>query len=380
MTPAKDHRFANDVDVMQRALLVARMGCGHVEPNPMVGAVVVDDQNRFVAEGYHTKFGMPHAEVEAISAAGSQTAGAVLFVTLEPCSHQGKTPPCADAVINAGFRRVVIGCQDPAPHVAGAGIARLKAAGIEVDVGVCQTDAEALIAPFKKLMLTGRPWVHAKWAMTLDGKIASRTGHSKWITCDESRAAVHQLRGRMDVIVTGAGTVRADDPQLTVRPPGPRSPLRVVVDEDGTSVQTDSNLVNTISDAPLMVCVSKRYAATDHIKGLQQSGVEILLFDSNERAERLSQLLDELGHRKLTNALVESGGGLMGAFFDAGLVDEVHAFVAPKIVGGAEALSPVGGTGQETIPNLDSLQSTSVTRYGNDLLIEGRVMNSSTQR
>ncbi len=380
MTFTEDHRFSDDADVMQRALQISRQGCGRVEPNPMVGAVVVDDQYRFVAEGYHTQFGNPHAEVEAISAAGSRTAGAQLFVTLEPCSHHGKTPPCADAVVAAGFRRVVIGCQDPAPHVAGAGIAQLRAAGIEVDVGVCQAEARALIAPFQKLMLSGRPWIHAKWAMTLDGKIASRTGHSKWITCEESRAAVHQLRGRMDAIVTGAGTVRADDPQLTARPPGPRTPLRVVIDEDGSSVRSDSNLVNTISDAPLLVCASAQHAESEHIKDLQRHSVEILLVDNDDRSERLFQLLDELGRRKYTNVLVEAGGGLMGASFDANLVDEVHAFVAPKIVGGTDALSPVGGIGQNTIPALESLQSMSVTQYGNDLLIDGRIANDSTER
>lgn len=365
--------FADEHQVMQRALEIAPRGIGRVEPNPAVGAVIVDHENRFIAEGFHQRFGDAHAEVNAIVAAGGRTHGATLFVTLEPCSHHGKTPPCADAVIAAGFQRVVIGCQDPAPHVAGQGIARLRDAGLKVEVGVCEADAQALIAPFRKLMNDKLPWVHAKWAMTLDGKIASHTGHSKWISGEQSRAEVHRLRGRMDAIITGAGTVRADDPLLTARPPGPRTALRVVVDSCGSSISAETRLLQTIGDAPLLISVTEDHAESDHMRSLAASGVEVHGAQGAGRSERVADLLLELGRRGCTNVLLESGAGLMGAFFDGDLVDEVHVFVAPKIVGGQTALSPVGGEGCPQIPAAASLTSVSIESFGADTLIRGRI-------
>lgn len=365
--------FADDQSVMHRALTVAARGIGLVEPNPAVGGVIVDDGFRFIAEGFHQRFGEAHAEVNAIAAAGTQTRGAQLFVTLEPCSHHGKTPPCADAVIAAGFRRVVIGCEDPAPHTAGQGIAKLREAGIEVVVGVCQQEAESLIAPFRKLITTGQPWVHAKWAMTLDGRIATRIGHSKWISSEASRAEVHRIRGRMDAIITGAGTVRADDPLLTARPPGPRTPLRVVVDSDGSCVTANGKLMSTINDAPVLICVREPHAGSDHLQQLADLGVEVFVTAGDDRGAQNQQLVKELGRRKLTNVLLEAGAGLLGAFFDQQLVDEAHVFVAPKIVGGSDALSPVGGTGLEAIPQIESLHDIKFTQLDHDMLIEGRI-------
>lgn len=365
--------FADDQSVMNRALTLAARGVGFVEPNPAVGAVIVDDEFRFIAEGFHQQFGEAHAEVNAIAAAGQQIRGAQLFVTLEPCSHHGKTPPCADAVIAAGFRRVIIGCEDPAPHTAGQGIAKLRDAGIEVVVGIRQQEAESLIAPFRKLITAGRPWVHAKWAMTLDGRIATRTGHSKWISSEASRAEVHRLRGRMDAIVTGAGTVRADDPLLTARPAGPRTALRVVVDSDGSCVVPDGKLMSAINDAPVLICVREPYAGSDHLNQLADLGAEVFVAAGNDRGTQIQRLAEELGRRKLTNVLLEAGTGLLGTFFDQQLVDEVHVFVAPKIVGGTAALSPVGGTGQPEIPQLASLQNININRFEHDVLIEGRI-------
>ena len=359
---------------MRHALQQAARGCGFVEPNPTVGAVIVDDENRMIAAGFHQQFGGAHAEINALSAAGERSRGARLFVTLEPCSHQGKTPPCADAVIAAGLREVVIGCQDPALHVAGKGIAKLQAAGIVVTVGVCEADAQDLIAPFRKLMLAGLPWVHAKWAMTLDGRIATRTGHSKWITGEDSRTEVHRLRGRMDAIITGAGTVRADDPLLTARPTGARTALRVVVDRSGESVSPKGQLMRTIDKAGVLICVEEAYVNADHVKELNDLGAEILSTNSDEPV--LRQLLQELGRRELTNVLVEAGGGLQGSFFDEDMVDEVHVFIAPKIVGGREAVPAVSGLGMATVPELSSLCSTSLRQFGDDILIEGRLRQS----
>lgn len=377
MTDHHDKRFADDQDVMRRALEIARRGIGLVEPNPPVGAVIVDNHRRWIAEGFHQQFGQAHAEVNAIAAAGSRTNSAQLFVTLEPCSHHGKTPPCADAVIAAGFRRVVIGCPDPAPHTAGQGIARLRAAGIEVEVLECQTEAQDLIAPFRKLMQRGLPWVCAKWAMTLDGKIAARTGHSRWVSGEASRAEVHRLRGRMDAIMTGSGTVRADDPMLTARPPGPRTPLRVVFDSLGTSVQPGGSLLSSMAAAPLLVCVTQNAEAA-HLQCLQDAGAEVFRTQGDDRLSQVEQVLRELGARQMTNVLLEAGPGLMGSFFDRSLVDEVQIFVAPKIVGGAAAMSPVGGTGHDLMTRAAVLRQVRVDRLADDVLISGRIRTPHT--
>ena len=375
MSVADEKTFADDESVMRRALQLAAQGCGFVEPNPAVGAVIVDDELRLIAAGFHQQFGGAHAEINAIAAAGERTRGARLFVTLEPCCHQGKTPPCADAVIAAGLREVVIGCEDPAPHVAGQGIAELKAAGIAVTVGVCEASAREFIAPFRKLMLEGLPWIHAKWAMTLDGHIATRTGHSKWISCEESRAEVHRLRGRMDAIITGAGTVRADNPLLTARPAGPRTALRVVVDRSGESISHSGQLMRTINEAPVLICVEEGFANADHVEELRVLGAEILTTSSGGSV--LRQLLKELGRRQVTNVLVEAGGGLQGSFFDENLIDEVHVFVAPKIVGGREAVAPVSGLGLAEVPELPSLRNVKIQQFGEDILIEGRMHASN---
>lgn len=375
MTPfRRTVMYTSDEEVMQRAIKIAQSGFGFVEPNPMVGAVIMDVGRRnLIAEGYHEKFGEAHAEINAIRQAGEATRGADLFVSLEPCSHFGKTPPCADAVIAAGFRRVVVGCQDPAPHVAGQGIQRIRDAGIPVEVGVCEVEARRLIAPFETLMIKQRPWVHAKWAMTLDGRVATTSGHSQWISSAESRVWVHQLRGRVDAIITGSGTVRADDPLLTARPVGPRTALRVVVDSTGESIMADRKLVKTISQAPVMVCVSRRCGEVGKNR-LRDLGVEVFE-TSGEGSVDLSEVLQELGRRRCTHVLLEAGPGLLGAFFDRGLIDEVHAFVAPQLIGGAMALSPVGGVGLPAIPGIANLTAFRVQPSGDDFLIEADVRN-----
>lgn len=356
--------------LMRRALELAKQGLGFVEPNPAVGAIVVDDSGAILGEGWHQKYGGPHAEVHALAAAGEAARGATLFVTLEPCCHYGKTPPCSKAVIAAGIRRVYVATQDPAPHVDGGGIDELRQSGIEVEVGLLGDEARLLIAPFVQLVTKHRPWFHGKWAMTLDGKIASRTGHSQWISNSQSRAIVHQLRGRMDGVLVGIGTVLADDPMLTARPAGPRNATRIILDSLAR-LPLDSQLVRTAAQIPVIDVVTSN-TPEDRIKALREAGVEVLVV-SRVMDDKLSltQLADELGRRRMTNILVEGGQEILGGFFDAKLIDEVHAFIAPKLVGGTTAKSPIGGFGLEQIPELSSIESPSISLIEQDIYVNG---------
>jgi diaminohydroxyphosphoribosylaminopyrimidine deaminase/5-amino-6-(5-phosphoribosylamino)uracil reductase len=374
-------QFESPEAVMRYAIALARGGIGSVEPNPMVGAVLVDRTLHHLASGFHERFGGPHAEVNALrnfesrypDAAGRAALldAATLYVTLEPCCHFGKTPPCSLAVIHAGVKRVVVGLRDPSPHCDGGGIRQLQEAGVEVLSGLLEAEVRLLNAPFLKRVQQRRPWVHAKWAMTLDGRIATRTGQSQWISNESSRAIVHQLRGRMDAIVVGAGTARVDDPLLTARPPGPRTALRVVVDSHA-SLSTSSQLVRTIGIAPLMVVCSEK-ADESSREQLRQAGAEVLVLPGETGSPRpdLSALLDELGRRSFTNILIEGGAGLLGSCFDQNLVDEVHVFVAPKLCGGAAALSPVGGLGQDFIPRFAQVDPLHIDPLDGDVYIHG---------
>lgn len=367
-----EHQFDSDESIMRYAIELAAQGFGTAEPNPLVGAVIVTPQRHFVAAGYHQRCGEAHAEAAALRQAGEAARGNDLFVTLEPCSHTGRTPPCADAVIRAGIRRVVAGCEDPAPWVAGKGLQKLRDAGIAVECGCCEAEARDLIAPFRKRVTEQLPWVHAKWAMTLDGRIAADSGHSQWISGADSRAIVHELRGRMDAIITGAGTVRGDDPLLTARPPGPRTPLRVVLDSTGQSLHEQSQLVTSRDQGPVLVCVSAR-CEEDRRSHLRQLGLEVLE-TSGDTQVCLTEVLQELARRELTHVLLEAGPGLLGTAFDARLVDEVHVFVAPKIVGGSSRASAVGGHGLQQIPGGSVLHQAKHRACGTDMLIEGRMI------
>ncbi len=307
----------------------------------MVGAVVVRD-GKVVGEGWHERFGEAHAEIRALAAAGEDARGATLYVTLEPCCHHGKTPQCTDAILRAGVARVAAALRDPFPQVAGQGAAQLEQAGVGVTIGLCARESATLNAPYLKLLHTGQPYVHAKWAMSLDGKMATRTGDSKWISNEESRKRVHQLRGRMDGIIVGIGTVLADDPLLTARPPGPRRPTRIVLDLDAR-LPIASQLVRTVAEAPVLVVTSEQ-AEPKRVEALRAHGCECLMFATENRVFP-NTLLDELGRRRMTNVLVEGGSEVLGGFFDHQAIDEVHVFVAPVLVGGAEAKTPLGGTG-----------------------------------
>ncbi len=355
---------------MQRALELARRGEGSVEPNPMVGCVIAVGAE-IVGEGCHGRFGGPHAEVEALKIAAGRAAGAVMYVTLEPCCHHGKTPPCTRAILDGRLARVVIAQRDPFPQVAGGGVAELVAAGIEVDVGIREEDARRLNAPYLKLLRTGRPWLIAKWAMTLDGKIAARTGSSQWISNEPSREIVHQLRGRVDAIVVGRQTAVADDPLLTARPPGPRTALRVVVDTLG-ALPLQSRLVETARQTPVLVAVSKE-ATADNRNRLTDAGCEVFTCEGPDHAARLAALLTELGRRRMTNVLVEGGSRLLGSLFDARAIDEVHAFIAPKLIGGHEAITPLGGLGLKNMSEAIDLEAPEVRQLGTDIYIHGRI-------
>jgi len=354
---------------MSRALELAERGRGYVEPNPLVGAVVVRD-GQFVGEGWHQRYGEAHAEIHAFAAAGEAARGATLYVTLEPCCHYGKTPPCTDAVLRTGIRRVVAAMSDPFPAVAGKGAELLRQAGVTVEFGIGETEARRLNAPYLKLLATGRPWVHAKWAMTLDGKIATRSGDSRWISNETSRRRVHALRGRMDAIVAGIGTIRADNPQLTARPPGPRTPTRIILDSRGR-IPDDAIVVQTSRITPTMIAATESMPQTKRAT-LQAHGCEVLILPDYHGRVSVDSLLMELGRRRFTNVLVEGGSGVFGAFFDAAVIDEYHVFIAPCLVGGAAAMNPVGGAG---VPHMaEALRLTEWTHevIDGDLYVHGR--------
>ncbi len=358
-----------DAAWMARALELAERGRGSVEPNPLVGAVLVKD-GQVVGEGWHERFGGPHAEVNALAQAGESARRATCYVTLEPCCHTGKTPPCTDALIRAGVARVVASLQDPFPQVAGQGAARLHAAGIPVSLGLCESEARRQNAPYLKLLATGRPYVHAKWAMTLDGKIATRTGDSKWISNEASRRRVHELRGRMDAIVVGIGTALADDPLLTARPPGPRSPMRVVLDSTARLPIT-SHLVRTARQTPTLLVTTSR-AHAERLETLRSAGCQVLTALADERGRLdIDAILDYLGGERLTNILVEGGAEVLGSFLDTDAIDEVHVFIAAKLIGGKDAKTAVAGEGCESIRQATSLANTAVETLDGDLYVHG---------
>ncbi len=329
----------------------------------MVGCVLMN-QGVVVGEGFHERYGEAHAEINALKSAADNAKGATAYVTLEPCSHTGKTGPCAEALIKADIAECVIACQDPNPEVNGNGIALLEAAGIRCEVGVEEEEAAILIAPFTKLMLKKRPWIIAKWAMSLDGKIATHTGDSKWISGEASREWVHQLRGRVDGVLVGGGTLLADDPMLNARPPGQRLATRIVMG-DHRPLPVECKLFESASDeaaGPVMLAVCTNYpesVAQQH----RDMGVDVWRYDP--RSNYIDDLLVELGRRRMTNVLVEGGSKLLGRLLDQDQIDEVHAFIAPKLIGG-NAPTPVSGIGFERIVNLNLFDKIKAEQTGND--------------
>jgi diaminohydroxyphosphoribosylaminopyrimidine deaminase/5-amino-6-(5-phosphoribosylamino)uracil reductase len=363
MADVDDRRY------MSRAVELARRGEGRVEPNPMVGCVLVRS-GRVVGEGWHEVFGGPHAEVLALRAADELARDATAYVTLEPCCHAAKTPPCTRALLAAGVARVVAACPDPNPAVSGKGLAQLADAGIDVQLGVLQEEAAELIAPFAKLITKQRPWIIAKWAMTLDGKLASRTGDSRWISGESARAVVHKLRGRVDAILVGRGTVESDDPLLTARPSGPRTAVRIVLDSQAT-LPLGSQLLRTVDQAPVLVAAAGT-APAERSDELRRRGVEVWQSPAASSLQRLQELLAELGRRQMTNVLVEGGAQVFGAFFDLEAIDEVHAFIAPRLTGGP-APSPLAGQGRLDMASAAPLANCRVENIGGDAYVYGRI-------
>jgi len=370
-------------DRMNRALALAAQGTGFVEPNPPVGCVIYSSGGadaKLLGEGYHERYGEAHAEVNAIAQAGEAARGGTLYVTLEPCSHYGKTPPCSKAVIEAGIEEVYVAMIDPYPEVAGRGVEAMRKAGIEVHVGLCESEATQLIAPFLKRVTKQQPWVIGKWAMTLDGKIATKTGHSRWVSSQTSRDDVHLLRSRVDAIVTAIGTVLADDPLLTVRlsdelaeDSPQRVPRRVVLD-DRLEIPLDSKLVTTAKEVPLFIA---SYLGTcqekpEVVRALGKAGVRLMALAGNTREERWTQLLGELNARAVANVLVEGGPGLFGMLHSAKQLDEYWIYLAPKLAGGAEAPTPVGGRGCELMTEATQLNILDVEQLGCDVRIRAR--------
>lgn len=354
---------------MALALELAERGRGSVEPNPMVGAVIVRD-GKVIGKGYHRRFGGPHAEIEAIEAArsaGEPTGGATLYVTLEPCCHQGKTPPCTEAIAAAGIARVVAAMEDPDAHVAGKGLAALRAAGVEVAVGVQAAQARQLLAAYTKLRTAGRPWVICKWAQTLDGRIATHKRHSKWITGEPARQRAQQLRGLCDGVCVGVGTVWDDDPLLTNRSGTGRQPVRVVLDER-LEIPASCRLLSTVDAAPVIVAT---LADSSQIiaESLARAGAEILPLPAGPGGVDLGALLDELGRRQWTRLLVEGGRSVLGSFLRQGLTDELMVFVAPRILGGFASLGPVDWEDVDTVDHAMDLPRPRVEHIDGDILL-----------
>lgn len=360
---------------MGLALELASRGRGRVEPNPMVGCVIVEN-NELIASGHHCHFGGPHAEANAISRCDpNRLRQSTVYVTLEPCSHFGKTPPCVDLLVSHQPKRVVIAMSDPFPAVSGRGIALLREKSIDVDVGVLETQAKHLNAPYLKLLSEKMPWVIAKWAMTLDGALATRDGDSKWISNQMSRRVVHRIRSRVDAVLVGIGTALADDPLLTARLEPSEAPLRIasrLVLDRQCRLSPDSKLVQSAGSGPVLIAVSPS-APRDNVNKLKDAGCEILVVPEEAENQSLGFVLKELGNRRFTNVLLEGGCTLLGSAFDGALIDEVHCFIAPKIVGGHNAMRPVDGVGKALMEQAAQLSNVQIECLDNDVHFHGFV-------
>jgi diaminohydroxyphosphoribosylaminopyrimidine deaminase/5-amino-6-(5-phosphoribosylamino)uracil reductase len=363
-------------EIMNRALGLAARGKGLVEPNPMVGAVVAKD-GRIIGEGYHAKFGEAHAEVHALEAAGKDAEGATLYVTLEPCCHHGKTPPCTKAIMKAGVTKVVAAMKDPNRAVFGKGLEELQTAGIEVECGLLEPEARHLNAPYIKLTTKGIPFFIAKWAMSLDGKVSTRTGESQWITCETAREEAHRLRSTASAVMVGAGTALADDPLLTCRIPGGRNPVRIIVDST-CRLDPASRLVQSIEEAPIIIATTEA-APSEKLRRLEQAGCTMLSCPAKHSRVDLGELAGLLGKRMMTTVLIEGGSELLGSAFDEGLIDRAAVFVAPKLIGGREAGTPLAGKGLEKIAEAYHLRNVTIKNLDCDILIEGDLFGGTEE-
>ncbi len=368
-------RTQADQAFLARTLELAARGTGHVHPNPVVGAVVVGPDGDVLGEGWHARYGGPHAEVAAIADCGDRDlTGATIYVSLEPCCHHGQTPPCTDAILAAGISRVVVASDDPSEKASGRGLGILRDEGVDVSVadGELAAGARLLNQAFRKHARTGRPWVLFKSAMTLDGKVATGTGDSKWISSEASRERAHHWRASVDAVVVGIGTALADDPRLTARIDGvDRQPRRVVFDATGRLPLT-SHLVSDAAEIPLIVVV-QRAAPRSHTDALENAGVEVIVATGEHEPARVRSALDQLGAQGVGSILLEGGPHLAGAFFDAGEIDEMRLFLAPIVLGGHAARDPLEGEGVESISDaLRALDLRSESIAG-DVLVTARL-------
>ena len=352
---------------MRRALRLAQKGRGRTSPNPMVGAVLVKE-GRVVGEGYHSKAGEAHAEIVALQEAGDRARGATLYLNLEPCAHFGKTPPCAPQVIEAGVKRVVLGMEDPNPLVKGKGIERMRGAGLEIEIGILEEECRRLNEAFCKYIVRKEPFVMLKVAATLDGKIATRHGDSKWISGEASRRFVHRLRDQVDGVLVGIGTVLKDDPQLTVRIKGGRDPYRIVLDSQ-LRIPEEAKVIG-VSPSKAIIATSA-LAPKDKMEKLEKRGVRILILDSHEGKINLKSCLSKLGEIEMTSLLVEGGSQVNGSFLDEGLIDKLLFFLSPKLLGDHQALEIFAGRGVTRLEEAVAIRKIKTRRIGEDILLEG---------
>lgn len=358
-----------DRDYMRSVLRLAAMGKGKTSPNPMVGAIIVKGK-RIIGKGFHRKAGTPHAEILALEEGGEKAIDACLYVNLEPCCHYDKkTPPCTDAIIKAGIKRVVLGMIDPNPKVSGKGINILRKAGIEVETGILEEESKRLNEAYKKHITTGSPFVILKIASSLDGKIATASGESKWITCEESRKLVHRLRSEVDAVMVGIGTVIKDDPMLNVRLIKGKDPNRVILDRQ-LSIPLAAKVLNLRSDAKTYI-VTAPLSPEDKIMALKKKGVEIISVDSKEGIIDLPLLMKELGNLGITSLMIEGGSETNALALRAGIVDKVLIFMSPKIIGGNDSKGSIGGRSPLRLDDALILRDIRLKRSGEDILIEG---------
>ena len=356
---------------MQRALDLARRAKGRTSPNPLVGAVIVKD-GKVIGEGYHQKAGTPHAEVHALNAAGEDAKGATLYTTLEPCCHWGRTPPCTEALIRAGIAQVYVAEVDPNPSVASKGVQLLQNAGIDVHIDVCRQEASDLNEVHRKYIQTSNPFVILKTAMSLDGKIATASGESQWITSEASRQRGHEVRDTVDAILVGRGTVARDNPALTTRLQDRegQDAIRIVLDSHGRT-RPDARIFNAESEARVIVAVTPE-APTENINTLERAGAEVITIPDAHNKVCFKSLMEILGKREITSVLIEGGSHINASALAAGIVDKVMCFIAPKLIGGQHAPGPIGGVGIQSLSEAVNLQRMSVTPIPeHDILIEG---------
>jgi diaminohydroxyphosphoribosylaminopyrimidine deaminase/5-amino-6-(5-phosphoribosylamino)uracil reductase len=362
-------------EYMQKALMLAKKGVGRTAPNPPVGAVIVRE-GVIVGEGFHPRAGEPHAEIFALKDAGAQAYGATIYVTLEPCSHFGKTPPCADALIDAGIKQVFVGVVDPNPKVAGRGIERLQAAGIKVFTGLLQNECQQLLAPFRKLISTGMPYTIYKSAMTCDGNIATSSGDSKWVSGEQSRARVHRLRDRVEAIMVGSETAIKDDPQLNTRLADGqgRDPLRIVVDSR-LRLSPDCRMLRQKSQAGTLIATISN--DQKKIAALEVAGAEVLVLPAEDGHVSLVKLWRELGRRDVQQLLLEGGAHLATAALTQGLIDRLMLFIAPKLLVGRSPFGIFAGQGCARMSDSTTLKNISYEQIEDDLLLTGDVVSCS---